>query len=163
MSDLMLSGIIVGLLAMLLWTPALMSIGVSKFEGDLSTTEKVLCCIPIVNIIRAEVKYYGKIRLVTISSITFIVACVLRVLAWWYLYDNVTIGTASIILFWGALAFWAVANMVFVYNVINDAAAMRGGKLLLFSIVFPFGQYYIGTYLANVIRHMQSREDTFKQ
>lgn len=159
----MLSGIIVGLIAMMFWTPALMAMGISKFEGDLSVGERIICCIPLVNVIRAEVKYYGKIRLVTIATFAFIIASIFRVFAWWNMYENVTIGTVSIVLFWATLALWAIANMVFVYNVINDAAALRGGKLLLFSVAFPFGQYYVGTYLANVIRHMQSKEDTFKQ
>ena len=53
--------------------------------------------------------------------------------------------------------------MVFVYNVIHDADALRGGKLILFSVAFPFGQYYVGQYLANVVRHMQAKEDTFKR
>lgn len=163
MSDTMLSGIIVGLIAIMLWTPALMSIGISKFEGDITAGEKFLCCIPIFNVIRAEVKYYGKIRLVAISTVAVILCSLFRVLAWWYLYSNVTIGTLSIVLFWGAIALWAISNMVFVYNVIHDADAVRGGKLILFSIAFPFGQYYIGNYLANVVRHMQSKEDTFKR
>lgn len=163
MSDMMVSGIIVGLFAIMLWTPALMSIGVSKFEGDITAGERFLCCIPIFNVIRAEIKYYGKVWLVTLSTIAVVFACIFRVVAWWNFYSNVTLGTVSIVLFWGAIAFWAIANMVFVYNVIHDADAVRGGKLILFTIAFPFGQYYVGNYLANVVRHMQNKEDTFKR
>ena len=73
------------------------------------------------------------------------------------------LGTISVVAFWISLALWLIGNMVFVYNVIHDADALRGGKLILFSVAFPFGQYYVGQYLANVVRHMQAKEDTFKR
>lgn len=162
MSDLMVSGIIVGLFALMFWTPALMSIGVAKFEGDVSIGEKLLCCIPIYNVMRAEKKYYGKPRLVTISTLLLVVITIARVLIWWFMYSNVTLGTISIIAFWIAIALWCVSNMIFVYTIIHDADVMHGVKLLLCAIAFPFGQYYIGNYLTNVIRHMNKQEETFK-
>ena len=58
MSNFMLSGVIVGLIAIMFWTPALMAMGVSKFEGDLTPGERLICCIPLVNIIRAEYQSY---------------------------------------------------------------------------------------------------------
>lgn len=163
MSNLMLSGVIVGLFALMFWTPALMAMGISKFEGDLTMSERLICCIPLVNIIRAEYKYWGKIKLVTISTITFIIVALVRTYCWWNFYDNVTVGTATIVAFWLSIVFWIIANMYFVYKVISDADVMRGGKLLLYTIAFPFGQYFIGTYLVNVVKHMQAKEDTFKR
>lgn len=163
MSNLMLSGVIVGLFAIMFWTPALMSMGVSKFEGDLTVGEKILCCIPIFNIIRAEKKYYGKFRVVTWSTIIMVLAIIFRFVTWYKMYENVTVGTIGIVLFWGTIALWLIANMIFVYNVINDAQALTGGKLILYSIAFPFGQYFVGNYLANVVRHMQAKEDAFKR
>lgn len=163
MSNFMLSGVIVGLIAIMFWTPALMAMGVSKFEGDLTAGERFICCIPLVNIIRAEHKYYGKLHMASITTILFIIVAVFRVAVWWNFYNNVMLGTISVVAFWVSLALWLIGNMVFVYNVIHDADALQGGKLFLFSVAFPFGQYYVGQYLANVVRHMQAKEDTFKR
>jgi carbon starvation protein CstA len=163
MSETFVSGIIVGLLAIMFWTPALMSMGISKMEGEISGGERVICCIPIVNIIRSEYKYFGRLRLVTFSTIFVILISVFRVGVWYKYYQNVTLGTVSIVLFWAALAFWIVSNMMFVYTVIHDADALRGAKLLFYTIAFPFGQYFIGAYLPNIIRHAQAKEDTFKR
>ena len=163
MSELVLSGLIVGLIAMLLWTPYLMSKGVSSFAGNIGIGEKIICAFPVINLIRAEFKYHGKIWLCGISSITLILGVAFRVLCWWNFYNNITLGTASIIVFWITIAFYLLSNMVFVYTVINDARAVKGLKLLLLSVAYPFGQYYVGVYLGNVIKHMKEQEDTFKR
>lgn len=163
MSDFVLSGVIVGVLAMLLWTPFLMSRGVSKLDNRSGPVDTALCAIPFLNLARAEKIYYGKFRLMTISPVVLIVSVTLRVLIWRNAYDNVILGTASIIMFWVSIIFYFVSNMLFVYTVLHDARVMSIYKLIIFAVAYPFGQYYIGSYLANVIRHMQEREATFRQ
>lgn len=163
-NQIVLSALVIGVLAMIFWTPALMSLGISKLSTDkLSSTEKVLCCIPVFNIIRAEYQYYGKPRGVLISTVLMFIGVASRVYLWRNFYDNVTVGTVSIVIFWLVILAWIVCNMVFVFTVINDAQALAGFKLFAFSVCFPFGQYFIGAYLGNVIRHMQQKEDTFKR
>lgn len=78
------------------------------------------------------------------------------------MYQNVTVGTVSMAFFWIALLFYMISCMLFVYTVIHDADAVQGFKLILLTVAFPFGQYYIGTMLANVVRHMKEQEATFK-
>lgn len=163
MSELELSGLIIGLLAMLFFTPFCMAKGISKMDGELSAGEYILCMIPIFNIIRAELKYHGKIHVVTLSWILLVIGIVQRYFLWRYMYNNVTVGTISIIVFWIVIAFYFIANMLFVFIVIHDAGAVTGFKLVLLTIGYPFGQYYVGAYLANVVRHMQEREETFKR
>lgn len=162
MSDLVRSGLIVGVLAMLLFTPFLMSRGVSRLDGRSGPVDTILCLLPFINTARAEKIYFGRVRLMTISQITLVVCVVARVLIWGYAYDNVMIGTISIVLFWAAILFYFISNMVFVYTVIHDADVMSGFKLLLFTVAYPFGQYYIGSYLSNVVRHMKDKEATFR-
>lgn len=162
MNELMLSGIIVGVLAMLFFTPYKMAVGISSLEGKPSFGEKLICMIPIVNIARAENKYYGKISLATISFITLVAGIVFRVWAWWFHYQNVLLGTISIVVFWLVIFFYYAANVKFVYNVIKDADALSGSKLFLFSVAYPFGQYFIGAYLANIIKHNMEQEAIFK-
>lgn len=163
MSDLLISGVIVGVLILLLFTPYQMANGIYKLDGNEPASKKALCFIPIINVMYAEKLYYGKFGKIVISTILFTVACILRPLAWYYMYDNVAIGTASQVLFWIALAFMAISNMIFVYQVIHDSGVIVGGKLWLFSIAFPFGQYYIGNFIVNAIRHMEEKEETFKR
>lgn len=163
MNEFMLSGIIVGLLAILFWTPYLMSKGVVSLEGSFTAKDRVIAFIPFVNIITAEKRYLGKIGFCTISVILLILGITSRVIIWWNFYDNVTLGTASIAIFWIVIALYLIANILFVRMVISDARAARGIKLLLLSVAYPFGQYYVGAYLGNVIRHMQKKEETFKR
>ena len=162
MNDTLLSGLIVGIIALIFWTPYLMSKGVSSLEGDVSFKEKLLCFTPVFNIIRAEKKYYGKVGLTSIAVVTSIVAIVFRIVCWYKFYSNVTLGTISLVVFYLGILFYIIANCKFVYNVINDADAVSGGKLMLYTIAFPFGQFYIGSFLANVIKHNMNKEATFK-
>lgn len=163
MSQFTMSGLIVGLLAMLFWTPFLLSRGISKLDNREGALNFILCMIPVLNVARAEHIYRGRVGLMTISPIAFVIGVIIRYNIWMNSYSNPTIGTISIIIFWGVLFLYMISNMIFVYTVIHDTGAVEGFKLWLLVIAFPFGQYYIGTYLHNVIRTMQEREATFKK
>lgn len=163
MSQLIISGLIVGLLGMLLWTPYLMCRGIDSLDGELTIAGKILCAIPIFNIIRAEKKYYGKFSLVAISIVAFIIGFAVRFFTWRYMYQNVTIGTVTYFVFWAVILFYFFANMKFVFNVIHDANATAGFSLFALTLIYPLGQYYIGVYLGNVIKAMQRKERTFKK
>ena len=163
MSEFEFSGIIIGLLAMMFFTPFCMAKGISKMEKELDAKEYLLCAIPIFNIIRSEIKYHGKIHLCTIGYIIVLVGIIQRIALWWYMWDNPTVAMISVIFFFASLAIWFVTNMIYVYTVIHDANAVTGFKLFLLTVAFPFGQYYVGSYLANVVRHNQEREATFKK
>lgn len=162
MSDLVLSGLIVGLLAMVLFTPFMMAKGICSLEGEVSIGDKIVSAIPMFNLIRSEKKYKGKIGLLTISLFLLIAGVIFRVLIWYNMYNNVTMGIISMAVFWGVILLFCIANMSFVYMVIHDADAVSGLPLILLTVGFPFGQYYIGAYLANVIRHQAEQEATFR-
>lgn len=163
MSPLVMSGLIVGILVLIFFTPYLFAKGVSSLEGEVSFGEKVMCAIPIFNTIRAERKYLGKFGFHFFATIFMIVAIIVRVVQWWYAYNNVPAGLVCMGAFWLGLLLFVISNIVLVYTVINDAGAVTGFKLLLLAVAYPFGQYYVGAYLANVIRHMQESEATFKR
>lgn len=163
MSELVLSGLIVGLIAMIFFTPFLLAKGVSRLEGELTAKEYILCAIPIINTIRAERKYLGKIGIHCISTIILILGITFRVVQWRFMYSNITMGLIGMAIFWFSLLLFAIGNIVLVYTIINDANTVRGFKLILLSVAYPFGQYYIGSYLVNVIRHMKEQESTFKR
>ena len=163
MNSLMLIGIIVGVLAMLFFTPYKMAVGITSLGGKPSMGDKLIGLIPIVNIARAEKDYYGKIGLCTISFLTMIAGFAFRVWAWWFHYNNATLGTISIIVMWVVILFYYVANAKFVFNVINDAEALSGSKLFICTVIYPFGQYFIGAALAGTIKHNMEQEAAFKQ
>jgi hypothetical protein len=163
LSPLIASGVIVGVLALIFFTPFVMARGISKLDKRSGAGNFILCMIPIVNVIRAEKIYYGRVKLLGVSSILLVIVTALRFAVWFNFYDNIILGTGSFVLFWVSVVLYAAANMIFVYTVIHDADALRGFKLFLFTIAFPFGQYYIGAYLNNVIAHNMAREDTFKR
>ena len=162
MSNLMLSGIIVGVFAILFFTPYKMAVGISALEGKPNIGEKLICMIPILNIGRAEKKYYGKSGLATIAFILLIAGFAFRIWAWWFHYQDALLGTISIAVMWFVIVLYYIANVKFVYNVIHDADALTGGKLFLFSAFYPFGQYFVGAYLATIIKHNMEQEATFK-
>ena len=163
MSELVLSGLVIGLIAMIFFTPFLFAKGVSRLEGELTAKEYVLCAVPIINTIRAERKYFGKIGIHCISTIILILGVTFRVLQWRFMYSNVTMGLIGMAIFWFSLLLFAIGNTVIVYTIINDTNTVRGFKLILLSVLYPFGQYYIGAYLINVIHHMKEQESTFKR
>ena len=162
MSDTIKSGIIVGVLAILFFTPYLMAKGVSKLDGRTGFGEKVLCAIPFFNLARAEKIYYGHIGIMTFSPIILIAGIATRFYLWYYMYSSDIANTIRVVVFYGVIIFYFISNMIFVYTVLHDSKAVSTGLLVVYTIAFPFGQYYVGNYLSNVIRHQQEKENTFK-
>lgn len=154
-------GFLIGILAILFYTPYKMARGISKLASMDYGANTLLCMIPLVNIIRAEKQYFGKISIVTISTIAAVVSFGLRLITLFFMIDNVPICTASVGLMIAAFLFMIFANMRFVFIVINDADAMSGFKLWLFTLLYPFGQWYIGTYICTVIANKQRFVETF--
>lgn len=165
MNDFVLSGLIIGVLVMLFFTPAMMAKGISKIQyGDDETgVSKILNWIPIVNLVRAEKIYYGKFHIVSIATIVFLIMFPVRILVWRYMYSNTTLGLITYFGLFIAAGFFIVANIIFVFNVLHDVDVMRGAKLLIFAIAYPFGQYWIGAYLNNVLRHISNEKETFNE
>lgn len=162
MNEIMASGLVVGVLAMIFWTPFLMCRGLSKMYDSTGTVDTILCLIPVFNLIRAEKIYFGYIRWMLLAPVLLVAGVAARFYIWMNMYDNVMLGTVSIVIFWAVILFYLICNIRFVYSVINDAQAVTGAKLFLLAIFYPFGQYYIGAYLTNVVRHMKQQEATFK-
>lgn len=163
MSDFIFSGFVVGVLIIMFYTPYMLAKGVWSLEDDMTVSQHLVCLIPIYNIIKAEKMYKGKYGFVTFSTVFSFVAIIIRVFIWYTSYNNVTMSLVSLALFWGAILIFCIANISFVYLILSDADAVAGLPLLLYSLAFPFGQFYIGAYLSNVIKHKKVQEDTFKR
>ena len=162
MNELMLSGLFVGIIAILFVTPYMMSVGIASLEGKVSIGERLLSAIPVLNITRAEKRYYSKPGLVTISIIAFVIMAIARVATWWFMYSNVPVCTASVIGLYLSIVFYFIANMKFVWDVLNDTDAMSGFKKLLFTLAFPIGQYFICSYIATIVKKQLKQEGVFQ-
>lgn len=163
MSDIMAAGLLIGVLAALFWTPYKMALGIAKLNGDdITMGTKIACFIPIYNVIKAEKDYYGSIKLVTIATFAFIMSIIFKVVTWLMMHSNTTINLISTLLVLALFVFVLIANMIFVYTVIHESDALTPIKTIIFSIIYPIGQYYVGAYVATVVKNNRNREDTFK-
>lgn len=162
MNDLLQNGMIFGIFCIIFYTPYLAAKGVLSLDGEFPIKERIKSLIPIFNIVYTEKFYYGRIGLCTISTLSVIISFVLRIFLWYNFYENVTIGTVSIIVLYASIAFFIFANMKFVYDVIADSAVLQDWKFWFFVIAFPMGQWYIGTCINNAIKYNKKIEETFR-
>ncbi len=163
MSNVMATGVLVGLFFMLFWTPYLMASGIESLNGKLSIGQKAICMIPIVNIIRAEKHYKAKLGLCSYSIILFFVAFALRMITLFFMHEQVVICTISVLFLIGTVALYYIANCLFVAMVINDADAMDNMiKKVCAIVIYPFGQFFIGHYLSIVIANAAREQKAFE-
>ena len=158
------TGMGVGLILMLFWTPGLLAKGVNKmYSGDVLTFgEKFLCFVPIVNTIRAEVQFCGKIAFHTISSILMILTTVFRVFVYMTMFEDKTMTVISVYAFIIGFALFIISHMYLVFNVMYNSDNTSLAKPIIFALLFPFGQYYVGTFLGNVVNHNQKKIAQFE-
>lgn len=157
------TGIFLFLVMGLFWTPFQMTKGVLKMENDkLTPGQIVLCLIPGFNTIMAEKKYYGKFSLMFYSFFIMWIGTAIRLAAYTINRTNEMLYTVTVIIFIASWIFRYVANVKFVFNVINDANAMETWKMWVFSFIYPLGQYYVGSFLSIVIKNQMKKAGAFK-
>ncbi len=152
-----------GLFFMALITPASMAKGVMKIEYDeLTTKEKCLCKIPLFNLYLVEKTYFGKMGIVTYSTVAVIVSATLRISLSLLLASVGVVQLVSFILLSIALVIFLIANMWIVFAILKDSDTMALSKVILMSLIFPFGQYHIGAFLPSAMKNLLKQEATFK-
>ena len=159
------TGMGVGLILMLFWTPYLLAKGVNKLysqEDSLTFGERFLCALPIVNTIRAEVQWYNKIAFHTIATILMILTTGFRVFVYITAFDNKTLTQISVYAFIGGFVLYILSHMFLTWKIMYDSDNTSTVNPVIFGILVPFGQYYIGTYLGNVVRHNQKKVSQFE-
>lgn len=159
MNNIIAAGFLIGILAMMFYTPAKYMQGIIKLSyGDITTGEKIRSFIPIYNLCKAERLYTGRVSIAGISAITLILTLGLRIVTVFLLPSIRGVQIVTVILFLLSILFVYCANVYIVFIVFKDAG-VKGGWWR--AILFPIGQYYIGTYLNNVIKHEVEKEETF--
>ena len=163
LKSLVVTGFFVGLIAMLFITPAKYAQGIFKLEyGELSLADKVKSWIPIYNITKSELLYTGKFSLILVSTITFLVSLGIRFACVFLAPSVLPVQLASILLLFIMFLFWYGSNFYAVFIVLNDSGTASILACILRSLFFPLGQYYIGTYLATVMKNYAKKEAVFK-
>lgn len=158
----MYTGLFFGAIFMVFWTPFLMAKGIQKLEVErLSVGETIMCLIPLFNIIRAEKMFYGKIGLCFWGIVLSIVGTVARVAAIIINRENVILYYITLALFIIGFLVAYISNVRFVYTVIKKSNALTTGKRWLFSLLYPMGQWFIGNYLANILKNQKKIKDVF--
>ena len=158
----MYTGLFFGVIFMVFWTPFLMARGIQKLEVErLSVGETVMCLIPLFNIIRAEKMFYGKIGLCFWGIVLSIVGIVARVAAIMVNRENVILYYITLALFIIGFLVAYISNVRFVYTVIKKSNALTTGKRWLFSLLYPMGQWFIGNYLASILKNQKKIKDVF--
>lgn len=158
----MYTGLFFGVIFMVFWTPFLMAKGIQKLEVErLSVGETIMCLIPLFNIIRAEKMFYGKIGLCFWGIVLSIVGTVVRVAAIIVNRENVILYYITLAIFIIGFLVAYISNVRFVYTVIKKSNALTTGKRWLFSLLYPMGQWFIGNYLANILKNQKKIKDVF--
>lgn len=158
MNNITMSAVIVGVLFIMFYIPYLLAKGVSQiaYGKRLEAGILVKCWIPVYNIFYADKTYFGHIASASYGFICMIVFTLLRLVQWFFLYDNTILARIFIILFGVGIATWYICNCFTSFIIMKDSGAINTGKAILYSIVFPFGYFYIGQFLANVVSHKLS-------
>ena len=162
MNSFVTCGMVVGLLVMIFYTPGCMAMSIDAMNGDRGFGKEILCFTPIINIIRCEVKYFGKLGIASIGHILFILSIVAKAVTYLYMYDQLALNLGTNILLIVSTVFLYVSNMVLVYTIIKDADVMTKGSAFFISLLYPLGQWYIYSSLLSQIREKQNMEATFR-
>lgn len=162
MNELVLSGLIVGVLLIIFYVPYLLAKGLTQicYDKKLTAGQHVKCAIPIYNVFYADKIYWGKLSLPSWSFIVLIIVTVLRLVQWIFFYDASEILTQVMVLaMYAAVILWWVANVINSIMIMKSSTVVPMGKAVVFSIVFPLGYFYIGNYLVNVMLHALNRQE----
>lgn len=153
---------ILGCLGILLYTPSKFNKGIKLSEyGELTGKDKLLSWIPIYNMVSAERVYTGRGASFLVTFISLILAVALRVIVVLTVIDVFLLNVVSTLLCLAAFVAFLLANMRLVYIVLRDAGCMGFMQRLLYSIIYPIGQNYIGNYLPAILSAMLKEEDAF--
>lgn len=155
-------GLLLGIFFMLFLTPYTLSKGIwiINYE-DIIFQDKVRCAIPIYNMFQAQRMYTGGVPWIFISTMVTIVIFVVRLVEV-TLPTPETVAMITIVLLVIAIVATYILNAAFVFQILHDSDVVGFPSMILMTILFPLGQYYIGNFLPRVIKSAVKEENTFK-
>lgn len=154
------TGFTIGFLYFLLVAPYLLAKGMYLLEmGYIDRSDKLQCMIPIYNLYLAEKMYHGGFPKIAASSFIALVTFIIRLLIMFLAPANVFAALIVLAVFVVSfLIFWAT-SAILVYKLLDKTTSVYGLKKLLYVVLFPLGEFYIGNYLAIAIHNdVKSKE-----
>ena len=150
-------GIFIGAICMIFFTPMKYTQGIYLLEyGTLTAKDRLLSFVPLVNIIKAENIYTGRVSNVGISTVLFILMTVLRVIVATFYTEHFSLQLITVFLFVMSILVMYIMNVCSVFIVLNDAGVGCLFSRILYSLVFPVGQYYIGAFVPTIVKNMEA-------
>lgn len=156
MSNIVASGLVVGILIMIFFIPFCYCIGVEKmYHGKNVPVGKYFqAMIPIYNIIKADINYFGKMWFASYGTLALI-TIPLRFLCVFISTDSAALYNISMVIMIIGILFWYGSQVYTSFIIIHDAGVMGNMKAFLMSIIYAFGYYYIGSILWAEINRRQ--------
>ena len=153
---------VMGILVSIFWTPIKFVKGVAMIVyGEVTSSERVKAVVPFYNVAHAESMYTGRASSIMISTIFFLVSVFFRFIVLTILYDNQMLQFISVAVLVIGLAAMYISNVIIIFLVLKDSGAVSLGHMILYSLIFPLGQNYIGVYLPAIIHCSLKEEETF--
>ena len=162
MEEFISTGFLVGVLAMVFWTPYLFAMGVLRITQDyVDFSDRLTCMIPIANLFKADRAYFNKVSVTGVAVSTLLVSVFLKInaVSWWPEIAWVHYGLIVLIIL--SFAIWFIGSMVGVWIVLRDSGLCAIQSQIIMSILFPIGQWYIGNILYKEIKYYQNQEDLY--
>lgn len=161
--NIIFGGALLGVFIFLFFTPCVFARGIYKMQYDMLTAkENLLTFIPIVNVIAAEKAYYpSKVSKVLVGFISMIAAIALRIILFFAVPTIPMVHVVTSLLVVIAILTFYILNCIVVFCIIHDAGTKTIGSEIFYALIFPIGQYYIGSILPNEIKYAESEQETF--
>ena len=139
---------IMGIIIIIFYAPYCMAhaIATMAYGKKIPSNEYWKCWIPFYNIIHADHQYNGKYNLPTYGIVSLVVIPI-RILVFLIARESQILYIISIVLFMLGIVFWYISQFYFSFMVMKDTNMISVVKAAVFSIIFPWGFFYINHYL----------------
>ena len=162
MAAIVITFFLLGIIAITFYTPYCMAKGIHIMAySDLTKSEKISCMVPVYNVVKAETLYTGEFNWILTSVCAFAATLLFR-FAIIFLQGPKFVQIISVILVVLTMLAVYIANVRLVYIVLKDAEIKSTVGAIVFALILPYGQYYIGTFMPTVIKNLAKQEETFK-
>ncbi len=163
MSDFIVMFFVIGILAVLFYTPKKFYEGIMLMQyGAVPPEEKLKAWIPIYNVLKAENLYRGGQRcFVKWGYILLVIAAFIEGAVLISGVEIMSVVMAAAVIVDIAVVLWYLANVLLVGSVLHASDCVSLPMLVVMSVVFPLGQDYIGKFLPIKISNIMKEDKVF--
>lgn len=153
----------VGVLALLFYTPKKLYEGVMLMQyGSVPAEERFKMWIPVYNVVKAENIYKGGRHCFILPSyIAIVVTILVRVVTISIGIESFVLELAEVVFVLLAILLAYVANAVLVWSIMHDAGCVSLVMLVVYTLIYPIGQDYIGKFLPANVESIMKKDRTF--